>query len=164
MFGPKKTIRVIRQRLGAAVAWAAIPLVVSAGVPSASCACVKCECGSQCGGILQTAETSAAAKSETPADGCCCCCRAKQSVANQRTGNPTGKACLRTPNHQCRIAISTATGIKAAPNGDKDLPLAADVAATPVSIGLTPPQFLVAEFANTGPPVDLVVALQRLLI
>jgi hypothetical protein len=166
----KATIRSLRRRFSGAVLWALIPLAFAGGLPTANCACLDCHCGAKC--ACGSMGASSAAASEKPAGcchcccghcsgeaGCCCCCCATKAKSQQ-----TGTGFSAPGGTGCQTTISAVSAIQPHVVVVKDhQPVTSDIATPTPSLHLMRAVDLTDAF-NTGPPVDLVVTLQRLVI
>jgi hypothetical protein len=171
----KSTIRFIRRGFAASMVWAMIPLAALAGLPTASCACVKCECGAAC--VFASHSPSSCAGGEKAAcSACCCnhcpcagtfhcCCLAKLAAAKKPTCQLVpGKGFNSPDSNGCRTSITAVAGIRATSVAIADgyQPLSMDVPG--VALSSTSSWSLDRTSLNTGPPLDLVVTLRRLVI
>jgi hypothetical protein len=166
------TIRSAKRWFCVALVWAMVPAIVWAGVPTVSCACVKCQCGAGCSVAPHSATTLGASSGQADCCANCpcagtahCCCKSKLAAAKQATcrhlpGNGFGGS----DKGGCRTSVTSLTGIRAtAVVADDDQPLTIDhPAATDRSHSSR--SLDRANALITGPPVDLVVTLQRLVI
>jgi len=175
MFG-NSPIRRLRRHLSTALVWAMLPMAVLGGMPTANCACVNCQCGAACGLPGHTAccpAVESAAQNvcrckccNGHCDGKCCCCVNTQPQQKQPLNPADSKQKLCSlPASRCHVSISSAaSAIVAAMVGiDHHQPLTLDLPAT-----LDSPLAVAAvdhfDGFSTGPPVDFVVTLQRLVI
>jgi hypothetical protein len=172
-------VRAIHRRLNAGVLWAMIPLAAWSGIPTARCACVNCHCGAQCGiGSHSATGCSPASDSVKKTDDCSCCCGHSSSAdgcccCHPKQPTPMQETCRRLPGngfdsqspHSCRMAISAVAGVQATMVVVSDhQPLAMDVLAPSASSQTNHSALDRGDAFDTGPPVDLVVTLRRLVI
>ena len=166
MFG-KSTTRFVRRAFSASIVWTMIPLAALAGLPVASCACVKCECGTACKFALHSAVSCCYCCSNCPCAGTShCCCMAKLAAASKQTcQHAPGKGFNSPDSKGCRTSVTAIAGIRATHVAVADgyQPLSMDIPAVAASSEST---WLLTRTnsLNTGPPINLVITLQHLVI
>ena len=156
--------------------WAMIPLAALAGLPTARCACLKCDCGVACKLTSHSAMNPVAGEQAGCSACCCahcpctgtshCCCLAKLAAATKQTcQHLPGQGYNSSDSNGCRTSITAVAGIRATTVGIADdvQPLSLDVPAVALS-SLSSWSLDLAGRLNTGPPPDLVVTLRRLVI
>ncbi len=165
----KAAIRLIRRRFNGAVLCAMVPLAFAGGLPTASCACVNCHCGANCTCGSAGASAGTAAASDKPACCCHCCCshctgEAGCCCATKAKTQPSGQGFSAPAGTGCQMTIAARAAIQphvVAVNHHQ--PLTSDLATPTPALHLTLAVDL-TDSLNTGPPVDLVMTLQRLVI
>jgi len=167
--------RFVRRGFSASMVWAMIPLAALAGLPTASCACLKCQCGAACEFASHSASSRAGGEPAGCSTCCCnhcpcagtshCCCLAKLAAAKKLVcQHLPGKGFNSPESSGCRTSITAVAGIRATTVAIADgyQPLSLDVPA--VALSDTSSGSLDRTSLNGGPPVDLVVTLRRLVI
>jgi hypothetical protein len=175
MFGTR-LIRTLHRHFSTAVVWAMVPLAVLGGVPTVSCACVNCHCEAACGSNMHGAAKSCLDSGSSRQAGCCscccghcsggpgCCCQGKNVAHHAPPAAHQAGTGFEAQHNGCRTSVSVVTAIQTTKVVVSDhQPLTADVLT--LNFPTRPIWSLdrTGEF-NTGPPVDLVVTLQRLVI
>jgi len=171
--------KLLNRRFYSGVIWAMIPLAVASGIPTVSCACVDCHCGSacafgKCGSAGGDAVESTHQACHCPcccgghcSGACCCCgcCKGKQGTSNASTSqHPAGKGFGAPPSNNCRVSIAAVVCIPTTMvTADKQLVLVVDLFSATPSFGTLWGVDRTAEI-DSGPPVDLVLTLNRLVI
>lgn len=175
MFG-NSPIRGLRRHLSTGLVWAMLALAVLGGMPTANCACVSCQCGAACGlpghiaccpGVESAARNVCHCKCcNGHCDGKSCCCAKTQQQLKQPLNPAESRQNLCSlPASRCQVSISSApSAIVAATVGiDHHQPLTLDLPATLDSLQAVAAVDYFDGF-DTGPPVDLVLTLGRLVI
>jgi len=174
----KRITRILRRGVRVGLAWALIPLIAWGSIPTLHCACENCQCGSTCSFASECGAQAGhvPASEKTPCCGCCrgghcscpggcCCCKAKQLAAKgQSCPQSHGKDVNSFKAPGCRTSITTSTAIRTNLTVvDNAHSLAMDRLSTTYGTQATVSHER-AFVLNTGPPVDLVMTYQRLLI
>lgn len=170
-------IRSLKRPFAAGVVWAMIPLAVWGGIPVTQCACLFCQCGTDCSFRSQCSCSNA---SDDSSQGCSCgscscnhcscaaghcnCCQSKQGAAKPNVCDGACHAGFSSQTNGCRTSVSATVAVRAnAVVVGEQLPLAFDVAnstAHAQSYGASN----AARPLDSRPPPDLVITLQRLVI
>ncbi len=127
----KSTIRFVRRGFAASMMWAMIPLAAFAGLPTASCACLKCDCGAACKLTSHSAMNPVAGEQAGCSACCCancpcagtshCCCLAKLAAAKKQTcQHLPGQGFNSSESNGCRTSITAVAGIRATTVGIAD--------------------------------------------
>jgi hypothetical protein len=176
-------IRSLGRRFSAGVIWAMIPLAAWGGMPTLSCACLDCHCGATCEFASHGTANPAAANPSDTVDshnqtGCCsccgcancqcaagcCCCQMKKFASKAPTCKHEGAPGFSQSQDGCKTSVSTVTAIRptlVALNSHQPWVVAIF---PPISASQSNRTLDRADPLNTGPPVDLVLTLGRLLI
>jgi len=178
MLRPSQVRRMLRRLFTAGMAWLMIPLVVWGGIPAVSCACVNCQCGTTCklsGGAASSGTQVSQTKTAccccgcghcSCKTGCCCCCGGGCKATDKESTSVCllGKGVGAKPADSCRLSVSAQVAVQPAVVKAVDQhPLTLDLALPTISYGSNCALRSTGQF-NTGPPLDLVVKLRRLVI
>jgi hypothetical protein len=157
-------VRSMRRRLNTGIMWAMIPLAALGGVPTARCICIDCPCRTDCSTAVGSPVNHSTISSSGSIEHTAACCREHSTGNAQRHSCTTGKGLGCQSSDGCRKLVSAAPAVRTAGIEQSDRqPSISEVVdsirsvPTVRSVNLRTP-------ADTGPPPDLVVTLQRLVI